>query len=199
MSWKRTKRVRDAAAPALPSPRKVAAVTPHGADPCGFDLLPDDVIAFILVPRLSFAASVALERCSKRLQRVLGRTKRERCDAWLLRDVLRIKEAKIEEALALLAKAARREDGIEVFHFSSWGYTGEHVAPRASLQDTLLTFIEAELNLETDGDPEHLANTRWKKGYWLAEPTMEAKVEASERTCAFRTTLHYSTLHYAVR
>ncbi len=34
---------------------------------------------------MGFPASVALERCSKRLRRILGRDKRHRCDEWLLR------------------------------------------------------------------------------------------------------------------
>lgn len=129
-----------------------------------FDRLPDDVILFALVPLLSFSASVALERCNKRMRAILMRNKRARCDAWLLRDVLGLAEESCMHAQSELA--ATSVSGVRVFHFSSERRDPAFVEEAPSLAAAVASFAERQCNISGEGARETLDNTPYSEGYW---------------------------------
>lgn len=135
-----------------------------------FDRIPDDTIVFSILPILSFSASVALERCSKRLRGLLLRDKRERCDKWLVRDVLGIDDVvkckRILEQLATMAEGA----GAQVYKFSTSEVAASNlVESKSSLQEAVVCFAEHELSAEDMETLDHLELTPFEGGYWHGE------------------------------
>lgn len=129
-----------------------------------FDRVPDDVILFSIVPLLSFSASVALERCNKRMRTILTRNKGARCDAWLLRDVLGLADESCTHALTELAAAS--VSGVRVFHFSSARDDPAFVEEAPSLAAAVVSFAEKQCNVNGNGAREALEYTPYSQGFW---------------------------------
>lgn len=146
-----------------------------------FKRLPDDVILFSIVSLLSFSASVALERCNKRLRAILMRNKRARCDAWLVRDVLGFSKDACLPVLAELASVGKAEGNLRVFYFSSAeGGDPAFLQEAASLAAAVVALAERDLSTEKDGSLETLEQTPYGKGYWVGDSDDEEEEEDNE-------------------
>lgn len=143
-----------------------------------FEHLPDDVILSCIVPLLSFSASVALERCNKRLRGVLLRNKRTRCNTWLVRDVLGISEDACAPVLAELASVGKAEGSMGVFYFSSAeGGDPAFLEETSTLAEAVVALAERELSTKKDGCLENLDQTPYGKGYWVGDSDDEDEDE----------------------